>query len=530
VRADAEYRSIPRMALINAERFSDDLAVIDGDVQLCFRDIGDGLIGVARSLLARGVEPGDRIALWAPNSATWITTALGILATGARLVPLNTRFKGTEAAYILAKSQARTLFCANGFLGLDYVGMLRGADPTVAALRDTVLLDGDAGEGTSSWGEFLAAGKGVDEAAVRARVEAIGADDGSDVLFTSGTTGHPKGVMLRHGTSLRCYEILNRTYGLGRGDRILIITPFFHCFGYKAGWMLALMAGATSVPVAAFDAGDALRMIEELRITHTGGAPTMYWSLLDHPTRPQRDLSSLRLAIASAAYVPAELVQRMRHELGVHPITGYGLTEAHAIVSVSQPDDPPELVAEWSGHLIEDTEARVVDDTGLDVPLGQRGELLLRGFQLMDGYYDDRDATAAAIDADGWLHTGDVAYMNADRYVKICDRKKDMFIVGGFNVAPAEVEGLLLEWDQVAACAVVGIPDRMWGEVGVAFVVAASPGLTPEDVMAWATEHMAKYKVPRRVLIVDALPLNATGKILKGDLRAMLEPQPDKVP
>jgi acyl-CoA synthetase (AMP-forming)/AMP-acid ligase II len=519
-RADIGYRSIPGMALINGRRFGDALAVLDGDIELTFRQVADGMLSVARALLATDIGPNDRVALWAPNSAAWITTALGVLATGARLVPLNTRFKGAEAAYILAKTQSRTLICANGFLGFDYVDMLRQAPTSVPALEEIVLLDGKGDEGTL-WEEFLARGHGVDEAAARARLATIGPEDGSDVLFTSGTTGHPKGVMLRHGASLRCYEILNRTYGLGPGDRIMIVTPFFHCFGYKAGWMMALMNGATSVPVAAFDAGRALQMIEELGITHTAGAPTMFWSMLDHPTRPQRDLSTLRTTMASAAYVPAELIDRMGTELGVEAMTGYGLTEAHAFVSVSQPGDPPQFVAQWSGQVIEDTEVRIVDEAGADLGLGEQGELLVRGFQLMDGYYDDPEATAAVIDRDGWLHTGDIAYMNADRYIKICDRKKDMFIVGGFNVAPAEVEGLLLDWDRIAACAIVGIPDHQWGEIGVAFVVPARPGLTPEDVMAWAKEHMANYKVPRRVLMVDALPLNATGKVLKAELRTI---------
>jgi acyl-CoA synthetase (AMP-forming)/AMP-acid ligase II len=527
MRADQKYHSIPRMALLNGERFGGELAVLDGDTALTFRDVAERMTVVGQALLAEGVGPGDRVAVWAPNSAEWITIALGILGTGARLVPLNTRFKGSEAAYVLQKTGARMMFCANGFLGFNYLAMLREADPSVPALADTILLADrtDAPppeEPARTFDEFLKGAAGTDGSEFRSRVESIGPADPSDIIFTSGTTGHPKGVMLRHGASLRCYEAYNRSTDLGRGDRIMIVTPFFHCFGYKAGWMAALMAGATAVPLPVFDAGAALRMIEELRITHTGGAPTMFWALLDHPSRPERDLSSFRVATASAAYVPAELMDRMARELGVRPMTGYGLTEAHALVSVSQADDPPRFAAEWSGRVIEGTEVRIVDESDHDVPLGERGELLVRGFQLMDGYYDDPDATSSVIDQDGWLHTGDVAFMNAERYLKICDRKKDIFIVGGFNVAPAEVEGLLLEWDRIAGCAVVGAPDPQWGEVGVAFVVPSGPGLTPDDVTVWAKEHMANYKVPRQVKIVDALPTNATGKILKGELRALL--------
>ena len=358
-----------------------------------------------------------------------------------------------------------------------------------------------------------------------ARIEAIRPEDVCDVIFTSGTTGHPKGVMLRHQTSLRTYrDYYNEGWQLGPGDRAVVVPPFFHCFGYKAGWLLSLMVGAASVPVAVFDPGATLRLIEELAITHIGGAPSMFWALLDHPDRPECDLSSLRSAIASAAYVPVELVERMRAELGVgNVMSGYGLTEAHALASVSHRGDPADIVAEWSGQILRDTEYRLVDDTGQDVPLGDRGELLLRGFNLMTGYFEDPEATSATIDADGWLHTGDIAYANADRYIKVCDRKKDMFIVNGFNVAPAEVEGILVDWDRIAAAAVVGIPDRDLGELGVAFVVpAAGTGLTPDEVVNYARGHMANFKVPRRVEIVDALPLNATGKILKAELRSRL--------
>ena len=299
MRADLEYGSIPGMALRNAERFGDAPAIIDDGGTVSYAEVGERLRVVARSLMAGGVGPGDRVALWAPNSAGWITTALGILATGARLVPLNTRFKGREASYVLAATRARTLVCANGFLGFDYVDMLRQTDIALPALADTVLLDGEA-DATTSWAEFTGRADRVSDDSARRRAGAIGPDDPSDVMFTSGTTGHPKGVMLRHGASLRAYELFNRSFGLTAGDRLLIIAPFFHCFGYKAGWMVALMNGAVSVPMAAFDPATALRLIEQRRITHTGGAPTMFWALLDHPSRAERDLSSLRVATASA--------------------------------------------------------------------------------------------------------------------------------------------------------------------------------------------------------------------------------------
>jgi acyl-CoA synthetase (AMP-forming)/AMP-acid ligase II len=279
--------------------------------------------------------------------------------------------------------------------------------------------------------------------------------------------------------------------------------------------------------MAVFEPEATLWSIERDHITHLGGSPTMFGALLDYQTAVQADLSSLRVATVSAAYVPVELIRRMRDELGLaYAMTGYGLTEAHATVAITYPDDPPETVANWSGRPLPGVEVRLIDDAGQDVPLGERGEILVRGFNLSSGYYEEPESTAEVFQADGWLHTGDIAYMNEAGYLKVCDRKKDMFIVGGFNVAPAEVEGMLTAWEKISAAAVVAIPDQHYGEVGVAFIVP-TPGidLTSEEVVAFARQAMANYKVPRRVEIVAALPLNATGKVLKHELRARLAQQ-----
>ena len=520
VRADLAYGTIPKMVQINAERFAGRDAVIDGGVRLSFRQVADDMLAVARALIASGVAPGDRVALWAPNGAAWITTALGILATGAWLVPLNTRFKAAEAAYVLEKADIGVLFAAHDLFGADRVAELRAHSPGLRALDDVVAVPAPGSYGGPAWDAFVDRGRTVTVETAQARLDAIASEDTSDVMFTSGTTGSPKGVLLRHGTSMRLYEAINQGLCLGEGDRTLVVLPFFHCFGYKAGWMLALMVGAATVPLSVFDPAEVMRLIERHRITHMPGAPTMFWGILDHPDRGAFDLSSLRTVLIGGASIPVELVHRLRDELSLEWVmTGYGLTENHALCSYTRPDDDPEVVATTVGQVVPEIELRVVDPDGRDLPAGQPGELVVRGYSVMNGYFEDPGATAATV-VDGWLHTGDVGVLDEHGYLRITDRLKDMFIMGGFNVAPAEVEKALMAMPGIGQVAVVGVPDPYFGEVGAAFVLP-QPGatVTAEAVIEFAGRELANYKVPRRVEIVDQLPLNATGKVMKSELR-----------
>ena len=395
--------------------------------------------------------------------------------------------------------------------------------PGLRALGDSVVVPLPGAITGSAWEEFLQRGAAVSVEQVEARMAEGSPDDVSDVIFTSGTTGLPKGVMLRHGASLRGYELFAERFGLTEGDRYLIPTPFFHCFGYKAGWMVSLMAGVTAYPMAVFQADRVMELIEGERITHMPGPPTMFTAMLDHPDRVHRDLSSVRHGMIGATSIPASLVHRVRDELGIAAIlSAYGLTENHALATLTWPDDAAEVMATTTGRPLPEVEIRLVDDDGQEVPPGEPGEITLRSPYLMSGYYADEEATARVV-VDGWLHTGDVGLLGADGRLRITDRKKDMFIVGGFNVAPAEVEKVLLEVEGVTQVAVVGIPDDYFGEVGAAFVVLREgASVTPEQIIAFAREHLANFKVPRRVEIVDELPMNPTGKVVKGELRARL--------
>jgi HIP---CoA ligase len=525
IRYDQEFTSIPNAVRMSARRFPAAEALADEGRRWSFADLEASMLISVQAVLAMGVRPGDRVALWAPNSSRWVIAALGILGAGAVLVPVNTRFKAQEAAYVLAKSGSTALFAVTDFLDNDYVGMLRSADPDSPVLRPgrTVVLSGPAGPGQVPWEEFLVAGTAVPAADATAAIDAVRGDTQSDIMFTSGTTGHPKGVCLTHAQSLRAHAWFAKLMDFRPGDRYLIIPPFFHTFGYKAGWMACIVHGVTIVPQATFDLDEVIGRIEAERISILLGPPTVIQAVLD--ARGHHDLSSLRVIMASAAIVPPELLRRVRDELKPEIIHGgYGLTESTSLVTTALPRlDGFEHIATTVGRPAWDVEVRLVDDRGNDVPPESPGEILVRGYCVTSGYWQDPEKTAEVIDADGWLHTGDIGTMDADRYLKITDRKKDMVLVGGFNVYPAEVERILGQHPDVEAIAVVGAPDARLGEIPVAFVVAV-PGahLTEEEFLGWATGQIANFKAPRRAFMVDTLPRNASMKVVKDDLRARL--------
>ena len=470
---------------------------------------------VARALVASGVRPGDRVALWSPNSARWIAASFGVYAAGAVLVPVNTRFKGMEAAHVLSRSGASVLLASTDAVGTDLLGLLEGADLPV--LREAVVVDGPARAGAVGWDDFVDRGA----AAGNLPLPVVGADDLADIIFTSGTTGAPKGAMLGHGPSVRTYEAWSDAVGLRRGDRYLCVYPFFHTAGLKSAVLACVLRGATVLPHAVFDAGVVMQRVAEERITVLPGPPTVFQSMLEHPRRAQFDLSSLRLSVTGAATVPVEVVRRMREDLHIATVvTGYGLTETTGTVSMCHHDDRPEVVAMTVGRPLPGVTVRVADEKGVPVPTGETGEILVKGFNVMRGYFDDPAATADALDDKGYLRTGDIGLVGDDGNLRITDRKKDMFIVGGFNAFPAEIEGIMLTHPAVAQVAVVGVPDERLGEVAQAYVVRRSgDAVDTASLIAWCREHMANYKVPRAVQFVDELPLTASGKVQRFRLR-----------
>jgi HIP---CoA ligase len=582
--------ALARAARVHGEALA--LAEPDGP-RLTWRQLGEQAATVGRALMAAGVVPGDRVAIWSANTRHWVLGALGALQAGATVVPVSTRFTGPEALDVIGRSGARVLLVADWFLGTDRLARLQAAacEPDgladLAGLRLAVRLPvearapapagevrraageparrpgepvgqrdessgrpgeaggqrsepsgpaseaggrpgetarepgGPAGWAETGWDAFLAGADRVDATAGAARAAAVQPGDVSDILFTSGTTGRSKGAMSTHRQALSVARAWADCGGLGPGDRYLVVNPFFHSFGWKAGILACLVTGAALIPQPVFDPATSMRLVEAEQITVLPGAPAIYQAILDHPERGARDLSSLRLAVTGAAIVPVTLVERMRKELGFGTVlTAYGLTEA-VVATMCRPDDDPETVARTSGRATAGFEVRVAGPGGHPLPPGQPGEIQLRGPNVMAGYLDDPAATRAAIGPGGWLHTGDIGTLDEAGYLSITDRLTDMYICGGFNVYPAEVEQALARLDAVAESAVVGVPDPRLGEVGRAYVVLR-PGhqLAAADVLAFCRERLANYKVPRQVEFRASLPRNPSGKVLKRVLRA----------
>jgi HIP---CoA ligase len=548
VEPEAPQTTVAALADASA-RFGEREALVDGDVRMDFQTLQTQVYDVARALLALDLHAGARVAVWAPNTHHWVLLALAVHCAGGTLVPINTRFTGHEALDVLERTQAEVLAVPGRFLGADRVRQLRAAaDPSgisddgqndvpvpgLAFLRHLVMLPGDVADedaaaprpGVLGWEDLLPHAVTVPRQAVEERAAAVGPDDVSDILFTSGTTGRSKGVVGTHRQAMSVADAWADCGEVDEHDRYLVVNPFFHSFGYKAGILVALSRGATLVPQPTFDVSRTMSLIHGERVTVLPGPPTIYQGILNAPDRDRVDTSSLRLAVTGAATVPVALVERMRRELTFDTVlTAYGLTEA-VVATMCRPGDDPDVISRTCGRATAGFEVRVAGRDGGPAGAGEDGEVLLRGPNVTQGYLDDPEATAQAIDADGWLHTGDVGHLDEHGYLTLTDRLKDMFTTGGFNVYPAEVEQTLARLDDVVESAVVGVPDDRLGEVGRAFVVLREGAqVTEDDIRALCTERLANFKRPRYVELVDDLPRNAAGKVLKRELRERPAPR-----
>lgn len=533
--------TIPAMVADAGARYGDHPAVVTGSEIVTYRELDDQVRRWARAYLAQGVRRGDRVALWAPNRLEFILAMLGAQSVGAAVVPLNTRYTGPEARVIMERSRASVLVVDDSFLGRGFSGLLAQASADGATEDATggpiaglphlrLIVDiGGAGDGRGRLGltAFLETAASVDEPTAREVAAAISPDDVDDILYTSGTTGVPKGVMSAHRQTLGVARAWAKGAELTPADRYAVVNPFFHGFGYKAGMISSLVSGTTIYPVASFDTDALLTLIETARITVLPGVPTIFTSLLDHPRLGDYDLSSLRFAIAGATAAPSTLFRDMVEILGFRTIAqAYGLTEC-VVATLSRPNEELSHAAQTTGPAVEGIEIRVIDAQGVDVPVGEDGEILLRGDNVMLGYFEDEAATRAAIDDAGWFHTGDVGRLDEHGCLKITDRLKDMYIVGGFNVYPAEVENVLRQHPAVNESAVIGIEDARMGAVGRAFVLLYSDAAekpSAEQLAEFCRERLANFKVPREFIVVSDFPRNGTGKIMKSELRTLPEP------
>jgi acyl-CoA synthetase (AMP-forming)/AMP-acid ligase II len=494
---------------LQADKLGSKPALISDNETLSFLELDNLSTNIATHLIDLNVLPGDRVAIWAPNMNEWVLAAVAIHKVGGVLVPINTRMKGKEAAYILNNSESKILFSIRTFLGTDYFQLLENED--LPYLKYQISLDET--EATDSKIAFPT----LIDRTLDVQLPEVIETDMADIIFTSGTTGKPKGVISSHLQNIKVFDYWSTYIGLNENDRYLIVNPFFHTFGYKAGWLAAVMRGVTAYPCPIFDADKIIQIINKEKISMLPGPPTLYQSILTSELVKTMDISSLRLGVTGAASIPIQLIKDMKETLGFETvITAYGLTESTGVVTMCTPDDDYETIATTSGCAIADVEVKCVNHDNQEVPAGEPGEILVRGYNITQGYFKNPEATQEAIDIDGWLHTGDIGILDTNGYIKITDRSKDMFIVGGFNAYPAEIENILCDHPAISQAAVIGIEDERMGEVAKAFVVLKpNQDLDADSLLQWSKDNMANYKVPREVEFVSELPTNAAGKIMK---------------
>jgi fatty-acyl-CoA synthase len=526
--------TIARLLERTAAAHGDRDAMIDGDRRLSWSDVRELSRRLAKGLLGSGIGHGDHVALWMPNQIEWVVLWCATSYVGAVLVTVNTRYKTEEVRYILRQSDARMLIMVREFVGIDYAGMLESLCPDMAdgptpnaselpELRRVVVLGDPTPAGAQSFSSFAASGDSVTDAQLDEAAAAVDFDDPSVIVYTSGTTGHPKGAV--HSSRILRNEFsISEAMDIGPESRVMNHMPFFHVAGGFTGIMPPLITGGAMLVMDRWDPTAALELIERERATVMSGIPTHFIDLLNHPDLERRDTSSLRTGWIGGANNPPEVIDGAIARLGLEGLLPvYGMTETTSISTIAGLDDPRSVVLAGKGRPVSDFEVKIVDvETDAEQPADAEGEVCVRGHPVMIGYYRNDEATAAAIDADGWFHTGDLGVLDEHGYLSITGRKSDMFIVGGSNAYPAEIESALAEFPAIGQAYVVGVPHDRLGEVGFAFVQPrAGAALAEADVVTFARGRLADYKVPRYVELVDAWPLTATGKIERFRLSEM---------
>jgi fatty-acyl-CoA synthase len=499
--------------------------VYEGGSRYTFEKLEREARATARGLIAAGVRPGERVVLWATNVPEWVVLQFALAKIGAILVTANTLLRAKEIDYLLRQSEAATLITIPGFRELSYVaeleqvGAARGA---IATLERLIYIGEEPPDGYVAYAEMRDLGRRVADAEVDARSRAVDVDQVINMQYTSGTTGFPKGVMLSSRNIVNNGQALGALLGYTPADRLCLSVPLFHCFGCVIGVLGAFTHGACLCVVEAFDPKRVLQTIHAERCTALYGVPTMFIAELEHPDFAQYDLTSLRTGVMAGSVCPEPLMRRVMTEMHMPEVTiAYGLTEASPGITMTPRDASVGKRCQTVGVVIPEVEVKIIDPaTGATRATGERGELCCRGYNVMKGYYNNPDATQAAIDAERWLHTGDEATIDAEGCVRITGRIKDLIIRGGENIAPKEVEDRLLEHPAVADAYVYGVPDEFFGEaVAAAVRRRGSTAVEPEELKAWCAASLARFKVPKHVRFVTSFPMTASGKVQKYKLR-----------
>jgi fatty-acyl-CoA synthase len=502
-----------------AGRFGDSEALVDVPTgrRWTYRQLDADADTLARGLLAAGINARDRVGIWAPNRAEWVLLQFATAKMGAILVNINPAYRSHELAYVLRHAGVRLLVSAESFKTSDYRAMIDEVRRDLPGLERVIYL------GTPEWHQLMTAGARDDDGALARRKAELAFDDPINIQYTSGTTGFPKGATLSH------HNILNNGFFIGEmcryteHDRVCIPVPFYHCFGMVLGNLASVTHGSCIViPAPGFDPGATLRAVQDERCTALYGVPTMFIAELALPDFAGYDLSSLRTGIMAGSPCPVEVMKRVMSEMNMSEVTiAYGMTETSPVSCQTRPDDDTERRVSTVGRVHPHVEVKIVNpDTGLVLPRGEPGEMCTRGYCVMLGYWEEPDKTAEAIDAGRWMHTGDLAVMDAAGYLNIVGRIKDMVIRGGENVYPREVEEFLYTHPAIEDVQVIGVPDEKYGEELCAWV-KLRPGadLTAQDVRGYCQGKIAHYKIPRYVHFTESFPMTVTGKVQKYKMR-----------
>ncbi|MBU1049832.1 AMP-binding protein [Candidatus Bipolaricaulota bacterium] len=527
-------RTLSQVLRDTTEKFPQRNAILDpSGTTLTYKQLDSKVDQLARGMLELGVAKGDKVGLWMPNIPEWVVAYYAIARVGAVVVPMNTRYKTHEVEYILNNSEATTLFAVDAFAGIDYLTMIGEIRGNLPNLKHVIVV-GQPGQHMHRFESVSERGSSFLKDGVLAEREAsCDPMDNVFILYTSGTTGNPKGAMLSHHNIAKNAEQVTEVLHTEQQDVFLLAVPFFHCFGCVMGIAGAITWGAAMVPMQIFKPVDALKLVERFGISVLYGVPTMFVLELEEYRKGKADgsaydVSTLRTGIMAGAPCPVEVMRGTMEDMHCNVSIAYGLTEASPVITMTRFDDSVARRVETVGRALSGIEVKIADEDRKPLATGEMGELACRGYNVMMGYFQMPDKTAESIDADGWLYSGDLATMDADGYVQIVGRKKDMLICGGFNVYPAEIEEYLFTHPKVQNVSVIGMPDSVMGEVAVAYIIPREgQTIDPQEIVDYCAGEIANFKVPRYVELIRELPMTQSGKIQKFRLREIAKASMD---